>query len=382
MMKKIILLLTLTLSLFASDACKLDVYFGNGVWNDREEAEASKIALEEFMRDHNPDRFPIAEEGITYSFKVAYNKGDNWDIDDLLETFWQLHESGQVGDFYFGFITRIMDAANVLTLQEGDYRSRMAAIAAQAFTNTETMLQTYRNESFSNNNNVLLVAHSQGNLFANDVYGLLTDDERSRFQVVGVGVPADHVVTGDNYVTFTFDPVIQPIPNSLPANVSGFGHTFVPSYLDAGNIDSTTAIATHIKNKVDLLDQNMCTRYKHFRWIAYMCPSRSSTELEIGIYGSKVINDYGMTKEELVISETKERIPLDSNGNCPLSGWDYRTEVSAYNKNGCIAYTFDDTSGGYHSLDYIAGQTYDNKGTCTRYILSNEAYIKLMQLEQ
>lgn len=73
-MKKIIILLTLTLTLFASDACKLDVYFGNGVWNDREAAEESKIRLQEFIQKHNPDRFPIAEEGTTYSFKVAYNK--------------------------------------------------------------------------------------------------------------------------------------------------------------------------------------------------------------------------------------------------------------------------------------------------------------------
>lgn len=165
MMKKIILLLTLTLSLFASDACKLDVYFGNGVWNTEKQARQSKLALKEFIQKHNPDRFPVAEEGTAYSFNVAYNKTEGT-VDDLIETFWQLHESGQVGDFYFGFITRIMDAANVLTLQEGDYRSRMAAIAVQADTNTQEILQLYRNESFSNNNNVLLVAHSQGNLFA------------------------------------------------------------------------------------------------------------------------------------------------------------------------------------------------------------------------
>ncbi|MDD2789633.1 MAG: hypothetical protein PHU40_03085 [Sulfurimonas sp.] len=381
-MKKIIILLTLTLTLFASDACKLDIYFGNGVWNTRPQAEASKLKLKKFMRDHNPDRFPIAEEGTTYSFKLAYNKGDNWDVDDLLETFWQLHESGQIGDFYFGFITRIMDAANVLTLEEGNYRSRMAAIAAQAFANTQEILQLYRNESFSNNNNVLLVAHSQGNLFANDVYGLLTDDEKKRFQVVGVGVPADHVVTGNNYVTFTFDPIIQPIPNSLPANVSGFGHTFVPSYLDAANADAATAIAAHINNKVNLLDQNVCTQYKHFRWIGYMCPSKSDTDLEVNIYGSKVINAYGVTQEELVTSDSKVRVALNAQGQCPLQKDDYRTSVSRYDKNGCMAYTFDDTAGGYHSLDYIAGQTYENAYTCSTYEMSSEVNQKLKALEE
>jgi hypothetical protein len=335
------------------------------------------------MLDHNPDRFLVADENITYSFKLAYNKGDNWDVDDLLETFWQLHESGQIGDFYFGFITRIMDAANVLTLEEGNYRSRMAAIAAQAFANTQEILQLYRNESFSNNNNVLLVAHSQGNLFANDVYGLLTDDEKKRFQIVGVGVPADHIVTGNNYVTFTFDPIIQPIPNSLPANVSGFGHTFVPSYLDEGNTDAATAIATHISEKVVLLDQNMCTKYKYFRWIAYECSSRSDTELEVGIYGSKQhpTNPY-TTIEEKVATDVRRLVSKDENGKCPLTDWDYRTSVSVYDKNGCMAYTFDDTSGGYHSLEYIAAQTYENSYTCTTYEMSQAVYNQLKSLEQ
>jgi hypothetical protein len=382
MMKKIILLFTLMLSLFASDACKLDVYFGNGVWNTDKQAEASKRELRRFIWDHNPDRFPIAEEGTTYSFNVAYNKGEGT-VDDLLETFWQLHESGQIGDFYFGFITRIMDAANVLTLQEGDYRSRMAAIAAQADTNTQDILQLYRNESFSQNNNVLLVAHSQGNLFANDAYNFLSDDEKKRFQIVGIAVPADHIATGNDYVTFTFDYVIQAVSGHLPANVSGFGHTFVPSYLDADNTDAATAIATHINNKVALLDQNMCTKYKHFRWIAYMCPSRSDTELEVGIYGSKQhpTNPY-INIEEKVATDTRRLASKDANGKCPLTDWDYRTGVRVYDKNGCSAYTFDDTSGGYHSLDYIASTKYENSHTCTTYEMSQDVYIKLMHLEQ
>jgi hypothetical protein len=381
MMKKIIILLTLTLTLFASDACKLDVYFGNGVWNDREAAEESKIRLQEFIQKHNPDRFPIAEEGTTYSFKVAYNKTEGT-VDDLIETFWQLHESGQIGDFYFGFITRIMDAANVLTLQEDDYRSRMAAIAAQAYTNTQEILQLYRNESFSSNNNVLLVAHSQGNLFANDAFELLSDDEKKRFQIVGIAVPADHIATGNNYVTFTFDYVIQAVSGHLPANISGFGHTFINSYLDADNTDAATSIATYINNKVAILDQNICTKYKHFRWIAYMCPSRSDTELEVGIYGSKKhpVNPY-TTIEEKVVTDTRILVPRDTDGTCPLSStWDFITHVSVYDKNGCSAYVFSYTT--TKTLDEIATIEYQNGYTCTKYVMSNDTYEKLKALQE
>ena len=380
MMKKTIILLTLTVTIFASDACKLDVYFGNGVWNTRKQAEESKKELRKFMLKHNPDRFLIAEEDTTYSFNVAYNKGEGT-TDDLLETFWQLHESGQVGDFYFGFITRILDVANILSHEEEeDYRSRMAAIAAKAYTNTQEILQLYRDTSLSNNNNVLLVAHSQGNLFANDAYSFLTDDEKKRFQVVGVGVPADHIATGNDYVTFTFDYVIQAVSGHLPANVGGFGHTFVNSYLDEANTDAATAIATHIKNKVAVLDQNMCTKYMYFRFIAYLCPS----ELEVGIYGTKKnpISPNTLIEEKVATDERKPA-PRDADGECTLTGdWDYITNVRKYDKGDCIAYTFDDTSGGYHSLDEIAATKYENSYTCTTYEMSNEVYMKLISLEE
>ena len=139
-------------------------------------------------------------------------------------------------------------------------------------------------------------------------------------------------------------------------------------------------INSDITNAVNLLDQNICATYKYFRFIAYMCPSRSDTELEVGIYGSRVINSSGVLKEELVTNDSKIRIPRDSNGQCPLQGWDYITDIPTYDKDGCTAYRFDDTS--YQILDYLAGQTYDNEYTCAQYQLSSSVYDTLKALEQ
>ena len=111
-----------------------------------------------------------------------------------------------------------------------------------------------------------------------------------------------------------------------------------------------------------------------------MCSSRQDTELEVGIYGSKVINDYGMTKEELVTTDSKTRIAKVVPGKCPLQGDDYRTSVSQYDKNGCSAYTFDDTSGNFHTLDDIASKTYINAYTCTKYKMSSNITEKLREL--
>jgi len=66
-MRKIILILLFSLTLFANtDSCKLDVYFGNGVWNNEEAAKISRDELKYFMKINNRTRFPVADDGETY----------------------------------------------------------------------------------------------------------------------------------------------------------------------------------------------------------------------------------------------------------------------------------------------------------------------------
>ncbi len=381
-MRKIILIILLSLTLFAnSDSCKLDVYFGNGVWNDEMAAKDSRDELKTFMQLHYPARFGVANEGVTYDFKYAHNETYGT-INDLIETHWQLYESGQISDLYFSFVANVLNGVDNTNPNEEAFRQRIRNIISQYNLDIASMLNKYKTESFNQNHNVLLVAHSQGNLFGNKMYALLTDKEKGKFAMVSVATPADTVAKGGGYTTLYNDPVIKLIPNALAPNADGFGHSFVESYLNNPISESVEAIANNINAAVDLLDKNSCSTYKYFRWIAYMCPSRSDTELEVGIYGSKVINSSGVTKEELVTNDSKIRIPLDSNGQCPLQGWDYRTDVSAYDKNGCNAYTFDDTSGGYHTLEYIAGQTYDNGYTCAKYNMSSNITEKLRALQK
>jgi hypothetical protein len=380
MMRKILLMVLFTLTLFAAnDSCKLDVYFGNGVDNDSKEAEASMEKLKKFMQLHYPSRFSIADEGVTYDFKYAHNETYGV-INDLIETHWQLYESGQISKLYFSFVASALDSVDNTNASNNAYLQRVQNIINQYELDTATMLDKYRTNSFNSKHNVLLVAHSQGNLFGNKMYELLSSDEKDKFAMVSVATPANSVAKGGGYTTLHNDWVIKGIPNSLSSNANGSGHSFVESYLNNPIYSSVEAIALNINNAVNLIDQNSCAQYKHFRWISYMCSTRQSTELEVDIYGSKIINDYGMTKEELVVSDKRERV-VSQNGSCPLNGWDYRTSVSAHDKNGCSAYTFDDTSGNYHSLDYIAAQTYDNDYTCTQYNMDSAVTEKLRSLQ-
>jgi len=267
-----------------------------------------------------------------------------------------------------------------------DFQNKIKDIVNNYHLNLTEMYDKYREESFDLKHNVLLVAHSQGNLFGNQLYNTLSVEEKKKFTLVSIGTPASHVLgntfpSSSPYTTLNGDYLIKSISGSLPSNTDGFGHTFVDSYLNRGNVVSRANIIQDINDAVNLLDQNSCTQYKHFRWIAYMCPSRQSTELEVDIYGTKEVPFGQISSEELVVSDVRERISLQ-NGSCPLVDWDYRTGVSSYDKNGCTAYTFDDTSGNYHSLDYIASKTYENNYVCTQYNMDPGVTEKLRSLQQ
>lgn len=263
-MKKIILILLLTLTLFANDeTCKLDIYYGNGVWNDLEDAEDSREELEIFMQGENPQRFNIADNNITYSFNYAYNKTDGT-INDLIETHWQLYSSGQIGELYFSFLTKVLNAVDITNLNEESYREKLRDIITQYYLDISDMYDIYQKNSFSKGHNVLLVAHSQGKLFGNQIYEVLSDDEKNKFQMVSVGTPANKVAGGGDYTTLHGDFVIRPIPSSLASNADGFGHTFVESYLNESNIDSRTMINAGIFKAVNALDENSCDAYRYF----------------------------------------------------------------------------------------------------------------------
>jgi hypothetical protein len=131
--------------------------------------------------------------------------------------------------------------------------------------NVSNITKAYRNRSFDKQNNVLLVAHSQGNIVGNKVYTQLTSTQKSKFRMVSVGTPADHVAGGGPHVTGYLDFVINNpfIPNSLPANIQVFGHNFISSYLSLKENDKGRAkIIQHVINAYNNLGAYTgCSRY-------------------------------------------------------------------------------------------------------------------------
>lgn len=260
-MKKIILILIFTILSLEAKPCTTDIYFGNGVWNTQTQGEEGRDELKKFMQKRAITPLSIEDEkNKLYAFKHAYNPSHGTLL-DLVETFWQLKESGQISDGYFHSIY-----AGLMSSRDGNhYYDRLQQIISTYNEDTNTMFSAYKTSSFDQKHNVLLVAHSQGNLFGNKMYTLLSSEQKKKFRMVSVATPAAYVMQENQispYVTATLDYIIGPIPGSLPGNVDGIGHTFVGTYLNS-SINAPRKIALYVKSAYDnLMQTTTCTEYK------------------------------------------------------------------------------------------------------------------------
>lgn len=101
--------------------------------------------------------------------------------------------------------------------------------------------------------NVLAVAHSQGNFYANEVFDLLekkNDGSSKSLSILSVANPDDHVGGGGDYVTLKSDWLIRSIPQAMPANVDNINpglldHAFVRNYLDGEPSGKTITDSIH-----------------------------------------------------------------------------------------------------------------------------------------
>ncbi len=251
-MKRIIILILVIFSFsFASsiNECKIDIYFGNGVWNTEDQARNSANKLYRILNYELIKKYG--------KVKLAYNWGQGWDI-DLVETFYQLKKAGQLSEKTFFFLIDEILTKRAAYFTDTDLKTMreklIAAITANEQKNVNEMIKQYYNQSFKYSHRVLLVSHSQGNLFANRVYDNLTPKEyQNYFANVQVASPASsvHAKMG-SYITGWIDPVINPIPGSMQANadLDSPGHAFVSAYLASKDTydNIVAAIKQQLKN--------------------------------------------------------------------------------------------------------------------------------------
>ena len=167
-MKKIFLLLLLLASsaFSAIDERKTDVYFANGILTSPDASKANTILLRDsIIEKYNLDYYNRKIGKVDY----AYNSTHGWGLGDLIESLLQklsLHEvvDGIVGNIY-NTLTQNAHSSD-LSLQVANYK-----------------------KSIQLGHKVLVVAHSQGNLFTYEAYRKLDDWMQDYFEAISVASP-------------------------------------------------------------------------------------------------------------------------------------------------------------------------------------------------
>jgi hypothetical protein len=270
-MKNILTITLLILSVLYAKPCMTDIYTGNGIMtNDASpsQAENNMIALKLHMlyKANGASRLDPQKYGKDYQFKYIHNPSYGF-VNDILETFYGLKETGQISEGYFTFILNI--TTGNLTIDEAVQKYRQ--IVSTYEKDVSSIYNQYVASSFYKKHNVLLVAHSQGNIVGNKIFTKLTSSQIKKFRMVSVATPANSVAGGGPHVTVHGDGVIQPVPGALSSNVGGTGHNFITTYLDAHS-NARNLIAQHVKSAYrSLFQTSSCTA--EYEFVKVLMPS-------------------------------------------------------------------------------------------------------------
>ena len=220
------------------------VYHSNGVLTSRTNAFRNLSELQ-----GRPAAVMSEEEFEKLSFKLAYNT-TNGSLLDLLEATRQdigtdLHE------IFWRYVTGL-DPSRPASLRE--YVETIAAqLDAEALTAVQDLsshVASYRN-ALREGNKVVLVAHSQGNFFANQGHANLTPVEHQRFGITSVATPDSYVAGNGSDTTLLEDLVVlavavakrassspEPLPSNVTNNLASYdplGHNFKKAYFARGS---------------------------------------------------------------------------------------------------------------------------------------------------
>lgn len=306
-MKSLFLLLlsllvsTASAQVITIDERKTDIYFGNGVWNDNIQADDGRSALETFIIDNlaKPDT----------KVKLAFNN-TNGHRKDLVETYYQLALLGQISVGYFTMLSEVM-TSSVPSVLKPIY---LAGMVSEERKDLDVMVKSYKDD-ISQGHKVLLVSHSQGNLFGLRAFDELAW-EKKYFLQLSIASPASRVANDGEWITNIHDFVIKQlidltiIENSLDANAAistGLndlsGHKFV-TYL--GGVETAVKIKGALSRSLDKLNK-VSSQWNITQEDTY-CTSKACSEKKV--YVTHVSKSYAMNEK---MSQTLV-YPFNSNG--------------------------------------------------------------------
>lgn len=234
------------------------VFFGNGVWNDVEDAEGSLRLLRKRFEAH------ITGTNLhgTITYTLAYNPSEGA-LKDLLETFEQEAQTD------YSKLWNYLAGLDIMPDYLQDKLKEIANIVNAAIVSANPSVQEHigqYNTYLGEGRKAVLVAHSQGNLYGNIAYLGIDPQYLDRFGIVSVANPDDYVAGSGLYTTIEEDLIIGSIPHALDSNVNNFsntyinpfdlsGHNFIDSYMFSGH-DAEKQILEDIVNTIDKLSSS------------------------------------------------------------------------------------------------------------------------------
>lgn len=239
------LLLTETSSASICDKKDTVIFFGNGVKSLKKEAFKAK----ELIKKHLKAELPPEEFGML-GFDVSYNRTHTLPL-DLLESTIQIL-TGNTSRFW-----RLLFGLEIIPDWFAEKFILLATLLDKSSLVTTDSLKDHVNTyqtAIAEGKKVLLVAHSQGNLFGNQAYSLLSGSERQSFGMVAVANVDSNVLGNGSdeapYITLTDDKVIlaliaaqivlpsrpmTPNTENLVGSEDLLGHYFMQSYMAEGS---------------------------------------------------------------------------------------------------------------------------------------------------
>ncbi|MFY9826890.1 MAG: FG-GAP-like repeat-containing protein [Thermoanaerobaculia bacterium] len=228
------------------------VFFGNGVFNTCSDAEAGTANLAASV----PALLPESERP-NVSFATACNptKGH---VADLWRAVKQRFNS-DFSAFYRGLanLDPMPDFMQQALISKSSEITSQAAVDDLAL---QDHIRQYKTEILEGRR-VVVVAHSQGNFYANLASTALTSNELSSFGIVSVANPDNHVEGDWGWTTLFTDLIISAVPGALPWNtfngtktnlLDPSGHFFLASYMYPGS-NSQNQILAQVKSELDVL---------------------------------------------------------------------------------------------------------------------------------
>lgn len=164
------------------------VFFCNGVWNDVENAKASTFLLTDRLETHISG---TNLDGII-TYKLAHNPSEGA-LEDLLETFEQEAQTD------YSKLWEYLAGLDIMPDYLQDKLKEIANIVNAAIVSANPSVQEHigqYNTYLREGRKVVLVAHSQGNLYGNIAYLSINPQYLDRFGIVSVANPDDYVAGG------------------------------------------------------------------------------------------------------------------------------------------------------------------------------------------